>query len=150
MTIKHEIFIEKELDLVWRAWTEEDRVKAWLAPAARIEPWEGGRYELYPDLNDQTPTGCKLLKYEKPRVLQFEWKGPEIFAETMNLDRDLTMVQVNFKQLEDLTRLSVMHIGWKNTPQGMAARQWHVRTWLQLLDELKAAIESKDHILSRP
>ncbi|MEK3733864.1 MULTISPECIES: SRPBCC family protein [Paenibacillus] len=150
MVITQETHIQADISLVWRAWTEADRIKEWFAPAAVIEPWQGGRFELYfnpANPSSMSTSGCTILKAEEPHLLIFEWKGPDPFAETMNHSGQLTSVEVGLEPQQDGTRVTLRHDGWKDSADWLAARKWHVEAWKDMLTSLKSRMESGEGIL---
>ncbi|MBM7585924.1 uncharacterized protein YndB with AHSA1/START domain [Bacillus pakistanensis] len=150
MDIRKEIIINAELSLVWKAWTESERIIKWFAPAAEIDPRENGKFELYfsPDNKDMMSTkGCRILQYKEPTLLEFEWKGPDPFAGVMNDENNLTTVSVEFESLNEMTKVTLIHQGWKDTEEYSHAREWHVQAWEQMLKSLKSNMESGEGIL---
>jgi len=150
MTITTERFIQSDIEWVWRAWTESERIVEWFAPSAEIEPWVNGKFELYfnPGNRDTMSTrGCKISRFEQPSSLTFEWKGPDPFAEAMNQDGELTSVDVELEPADGGTVIRLRHSGWKETQEALLAKQWHVQAWEQMLDSLKNSIESGKGIL---
>lgn len=147
MSIEKEVMIQLDIELVWRAWTESDRVAQWFAPASEIEPIVGGKYEIYfnpADKDTMSTKGCKVLKIEKPKVLAFDWKGPDQFAEIMNQPNELTNVEVSFTEHGNRTLVSLRHSGWKESEGVSLAKKWHVQAWDDVLSSLKSKLES-DH-----
>jgi uncharacterized protein YndB with AHSA1/START domain len=148
--IRKETFINADITLVWKAWTESDRIIKWFAPAADIEPRENGKFELYfsPENKETMSTkGCKILNYREPTLLEFEWKGPDPFVEIMNEESDLTTVAVEFEPYNEETKVILIHKGWKDTEEYSQAREWHVQAWEQMLKSLKSNMESGEGIL---
>jgi uncharacterized protein YndB with AHSA1/START domain len=147
MSITKEIFIESAAQEVWRAWTQSEVVTKWFAPAADIEPFEGGKYELYYDpsnKNSMSTKGCRVLSYQEPDFLKFNWKGPDQFAPVMNEYNHLTVVCVRFEQVGNGTKVILEHSGWGHTEEWVSAQQWHIAAWEQLLSNLKAKMESNE------
>lgn len=145
MTITKEVVIKAEQELVWGAWTQADKITKWFAPKAEIDPKKDGKFELYWDLaNDDSNStkGCKILKIQKPNFLEFEWKGPDQLAGIMNLENQLTTVQVTFEQTADGTKIVLKHTGWQNSESWEKAKQWHERAWNSLFEKLKSYLES--------
>lgn len=150
MTIAKQQLILADIELVWRAWTESDRITEWFAPSAHIEPHLNGKFELYfnPDNKETMSTkGCKIIRFEKPNTLAFEWKGPDPFATVMNQDGELTIVEVTLKSAEGGTMVHLRHSGWKESEAALQAKEWHEKAWEQMLESLKSNIESGEGIL---
>lgn len=145
-TIRQELHIEASKEIVWKAWTDPSRVEVWFAPSAFIEPFEGGRYELYFDPANKermSTKECKILTLEEPRKLVFEWKGPDPFANIMNMTGALTAVEVLLEPAaRDSTLVKLCHSGWGEEPEWQQAKAWHVEAWKQVLGSLKTAVES--------
>lgn len=149
MDIIQEIRIGADRELVWKAWTESERITQWFAPAANIQPVIGGAFELFfnPANKDVMSTkGCRFLKVKGPDCLAFEWKGPDPFAAVMN-GTPLTTVEVNLEENSGGTLLKLRHTGWQSSPEWDEARGWHVEAWKQMLASLKSNIESGEGIL---
>ncbi|MCM3340492.1 SRPBCC domain-containing protein [Paenibacillus sp. MER TA 81-3] len=85
-------------DLVWKAWTESERITAWLAPAAEIEP-----------------------KRE--------------------------MVDVELEPASNGTMVTLKHAGWQDSEEWLAAIEWHIQAWEQMLASLKSNMESDNGVL---
>jgi uncharacterized protein YndB with AHSA1/START domain len=147
MSIIREIIIESSIQEVWRAWTQSQVAASWLAPAADIEPFEGGKYELYWDpsnKNSMSTKGCRILSYQEPNFLKFNWKGPDQFAQEMNEENHLTDVCVRLEEDTNGTKVILEHSGWGHTEEWVSAEQWHAVAWEQLLSALKSNMESKE------
>jgi uncharacterized protein YndB with AHSA1/START domain len=148
--IQTDIIIQADRSLIWRAWTESDRITKWFAPEAVIEPEPGGRFELYfnpSDKSSMNTKGCKILSILEEEKLMFEWKGPDAFAGLMNNDDDLTYVTVNLEDNPEGVRISLTHEGWGESGDWDQAKQWHMAAWDQMLSSLKQNIESGKGIL---
>ncbi|MFU1795446.1 SRPBCC family protein [Paenibacillus azoreducens] len=146
MTIKQEIHIDASPHTVWNAWTNPDLITVWFAPAARVEPVVGGRFELYFDPADpkrMNTAGCRIIAMNAPNQFAFEWKGPDPFADVMNIPGQLTWVEIMLKPCAgDTTRLQMKHSGWGASSDWQEAKAWHVEAWKQVLGSLKSAVES--------
>ncbi|NBI27448.1 SRPBCC family protein [Chengkuizengella marina] len=151
MTVHTETFINSSIELIWRAWTESDRITKWFAPAAEIQLKNYGKYELYFDptnKNSMSTIGCKLLDYEEPSFLEFQWKGPDEFNDVMNDEKELTIVKISLLPYENGTKLILEHTGWGTTDGWIKAKNWHIKAWEQALSSLKSNMESGEGILS--
>jgi uncharacterized protein YndB with AHSA1/START domain len=115
MSLVSQIVVNCNLELVWKAWTESDRLSEWIAPEALVDLKKGGKYELYFDPNHKqsmSTIGCKILHIDAPYSLIFEWKGPDPFAEVMNDPAYLTQVEVKLKAVSIGTLVTLCHSGW--------------------------------------
>lgn len=143
--IINEVTIEAPLQLVWYAWTISERVSAWFAPETVIEAKEGGAYELYfipGNKNEMNTHGCKITKLIEEKELQFTWKGPDPFASIMNIESELTIVNVSFEAIDEgSTKVIVEHTGFKTDDQWAEALNWHQMAWSGVLSSLKSALE---------
>lgn len=144
--IRQSVTVDAEPDLVWHAWTRADRLTLWFAPEAVIEPRVGGAFELYfiPGNRDSMNTrGCEFLRVEEPRLLSFTWRGPDPFAEVMNVEDALTAVKVTIDSaVEGRSVVRVEHEGFPEGDEWEQARAWHVSAWENALGSLKQALET--------
>lgn len=150
MSLVSQIVVNSNLELVWKAWTEADRLSEWFAPEVLVELKEGGKYELYFDPSNKrsmSTAGCKILRIEAPHTLVFEWKGPDTFAEVMNKPANLTQIEVKLKALSDGTLVTICHSGWTESEPSQTARSWHEQAWAQMLSSLKSKLEAGQGIL---
>ncbi|WP_370873474.1 SRPBCC family protein [Peribacillus cavernae] len=122
-----------------------DRVSEWFAPEAVVEPKEGGPFELYFEPGNTTgmnTKGCKITKLVDEKELQFTWKGPDQFADIMNMDNELTIVKVSFEEVDhETTKVIVEHTGFKSDENWSDAFKWHQMAWSGVLDSLKSVLE---------
>jgi len=58
------------LEEVWAALTEPEKLEAWLGTVA-INARVGGSFEI--DFDGEDQAGGKILRFEPPHALQFEW-----------------------------------------------------------------------------
>ena len=143
--ITAQIKIQVEPALVWKAWTDADRIVEWFAPLAKIEPWEGGRFELYfnpADKSSMSTAGCVFTAYNEPSHFSFQWKGPDPFASVMNDQQALMIVEVQLQAEDEGTSLTLVHTGWQDSESWHRAREWHIQAWDQMLNSLKSGLES--------
>lgn len=143
--IQKEMTIDAPSNLVWQAWTVSGRITQWFAPSAVIEPIVGGKFELYfnPENTDSMGTkGCKIISLIEGSLLEFEWKGPDLFAETMNTGSELTRVTVELSGVNNRTNLVLKHEGWGETEEWNKAKEWHHMAWEQMLASLKSKLEA--------
>ena len=123
-------------------------VQTWLAENADIEPYIGGKYELFWDADHKeinSTLGCKITAIEQNRLLCFEWKGPAHFAYFMNVAEPLTHVSVLFipdYNHDNVTDLHLIHTGWRNDENWDKAREWFEMVWANALDRLKNKVQA--------
>jgi len=142
-----ELVIEDDVEAVFDAWINPEQLTRWLAPEAKIEPAEGGAYELYweperPEVN--STRGCRITEIVPNRELSFSWRGPEEYAEIM---KDRTAVFLRFERCEGGTRLRLVHTGWGSSPEWQEAREWQSEAWREAIDQLKDMLENTDKFL---
>lgn len=144
-TIINEVTIIAPLLLVWYAWTISERVSEWFAPETVIEAIEGGAYELYFIPGNKTgmnTKGCKIVKMVDEKELRFTWKGPDQFESIMNIENELTTVNVSFEPVDTkTTKVIIEHTGFKEDDNWKEAFEWHQMAWSGVLSSLKSALE---------
>jgi uncharacterized protein YndB with AHSA1/START domain len=114
-------------DVVWAALTEPEQLAAWLGPGS-LEPHAGGTVSIRtgpenrPEL--QRPMSGRILTWEPPRVLEYEWVQPGL---------DLSVVRYELEAEAGGTVLRLTHRR-SVTPGGLGGRAgWHA-----FLDRLAA------------
>jgi len=121
-------------------------LEKWLTVKADVELKEGGKYELFwspedPDKTNNSTFGCKILSFEKPHYLNFEWRGNAEQKEFMNNVRPLTNVTVIFSKLDhEQTKVTLLHTGWRQGESWEKARQYFIRAWTGAIKQLEAII----------
>jgi uncharacterized protein YndB with AHSA1/START domain len=106
------------------------RPDGWLCQVAEVEPWVGGKYELFwdpADRSDNNTAGCRITAFAPGELLAFDWRGPQVLA--MNDWDPLTHVVVSFVATDAGTRVHLVHSGWPATATGQEARAWFERAW---------------------
>ena len=122
--------------------TDSRSLEKWLTKLAEVEPKVGGKYELFwnPQNRENDSTiGCKLLAFEKDKLLSFEWKGPKELKE-LNYLRPLTSVVVSFFPTNEGTEVHLLHSGWRDSDQWNAAYDYFVRNWKVAFDTLDQVV----------
>lgn len=143
--LRMEVSVEAPLDLVWRAWTETERIAGWFAPAANIVPVAGGAFELFFDPADHahmSTIGCVITAIESMERLVFNWKGPDQFVQLMNEPVPETSVEVTFHKEKGSTRVQIEHGGWGDGDDWGEAWEWHFKAWEGVLQSLVSGLES--------
>lgn len=149
--LNSEITINAPIEFVWYAWTLSDRVSEWFASETVITPKVGGEYELYfipGNKSIMNTKGCKITKILEQKELHFTWKGPDQFAEIMNQEFALTVVEVTFSELDsNTTKVTVVHTGFKDDKNWSDAIKWHESAWSGVLSSLKSKLEKGEGYL---
>lgn len=145
--ISENLVINRPVHQVFLLFTENIHLEQWLAPKADVKPEVWGNYDLYWDaenLEADENKGCKILALEKNNHITFEWKSNEAFDQVMNHVHPLTKVSIKFTPInKKQTRISLVHSGWKDTPEWDEARLYHVDKWKQDLMKLEAYASQK-------
>lgn len=114
---------------------KNEEIITWLTEKSEIEPWVGGKYELFWDKNDNennSTLGCKVTAFELNKLLCFNWKGPVQYADVMNVAKPLTHVCITFfAEKENKTEIHLIHSGWGEGEKWEQARLWFEKVWKQ-------------------
>jgi len=70
--LKYERRYDRPVETVWKALTEPARLADWMG-AARVEPYVGGRYELF--IDSAEPMRGRVVTWRPPELLEFSWHG---------------------------------------------------------------------------
>ena len=70
--LRYERRYDRPAETVWKALTEPARLADWMG-AARVEPYVGGRYELF--IDTAQPMRGRVVTWRPPEVLEFSWHG---------------------------------------------------------------------------
>jgi uncharacterized protein YndB with AHSA1/START domain len=144
--LKYTMELALPRDRVWQAWTTADGLSSWLCLRARVEPVVGGAYELFWNPDTAQPAsdstiGCRILSIDRPRLLQFTWRGSDAVANVMNLPgAPTTTVKVELIPTLSGTRLQLTHAGWGEGDGWPRARAWFDQAWAGALERLRAAL----------
>lgn len=115
----------------------------WLCLRANVQPVVGGSYELFWNPDPSQPqsnstVGCRVLSVDRPRLLQFTWRGSDEVADMMNApDAPTTEIKVELFPTPTGTRLELTHMGWGDGPDWERARAWFERAWCGALEGMQ-------------
>lgn len=128
-----EKLIPASIDEVWAAWTTEEGVKTFLAPACKIDLRPGGIYEMYFDIEAAAGLrggeGCRILAIQKPILLSFTWNFPPVIPELRN-EQQNTHVTLRFiEETANVTKVSLMQDGWGSGADWERGRIYFERAW---------------------
>lgn len=118
-------------------------VESWLCRRAVVESRVGGRYELFWDLDDplhDSTIGCRVTALDAPGLLAFQWRSPRQFKSFANGADPLTHVVVAFRDVAGGTRVSLVHSGWRSSPEWRAACDWQRAAWGHAFQALVARV----------
>lgn len=129
---------------IFEAWVREDRIDRFFGSGARrLEPREGGLYEITfgvrPDGEIAGPRGNRILKYQPPHALDFEWSMP-FFAEHLNTRPLPTWVELRLEPFGDdgkRTRLRLAHHGFGSGEDWDRCFAFFQRGWFDILFRLR-------------
>lgn len=130
----------------FRQFTDSALLATWLADRADVEPKVGGKYEIFwespPAPPNRGTTGCKISLLVPERLLGFDWIGPTMFDNAMNVADPATHVLVAFVPLSNgTTEVHLVHSGWGHSPEWDKPRHWFERAWNGAFTELAAKFE---------
>ena len=120
-------------DAVWRAWTEQAQVAAWMGPpgiTSDVDVWDfrvGGRYHLIMREDEDHPLGGQFLEIVEGERLAMTWTW-----EHGVLDGVEMLVELDFRDAEGGTELVLTHT---KLPTDIAQEK-HAGGWQGCLDEL--------------
>lgn len=152
-SIEVEGVIDAPVAEVWRSWTTNEGIRAFLVQGSNVELRIGGPYELFFGMDQ--PEGsrgsetCKVLSYEPMRMLSFSWNAPPKFPK-QRLDH--TWVVLRFEAIpNNQTRVHLSHEGWgeKVKMHPGDAEAWHevrgyfVNAWPRVMAALQGHYAKK-------
>ncbi len=131
-TVRIELVLNRAPSEVYKLWTTEAGVTKWFAPAARVDPRVGGRYEIIfdpetdPDGSLRGTKGAKILELVPDKKLVFEWiafegqkrvgyGGPPVMPEP-GRSSEKTRVEVVLEPIPgdvNKTRIVLVHNGFR-------------------------------------
>lgn len=127
------VLVDAAREQVFEAWTSDDGVRSFFAPASRIEAESGGAYELYfmeegkVPLGQRGSEGCVFLALQAPVFFSVSWNAPPHLASVRN---EHTVVLVRFTALsKEQTRVDLTHVGWGEGGQWDEALAYFRRAW---------------------
>jgi uncharacterized protein YndB with AHSA1/START domain len=135
MEIPKPLVFEGEIDApapeVWQAWTTEDGVKTFFAPACHIDLRIGGAYEMYFNLEsgegDRGGEGCVLLAIDEPNMLSFTWNAPPEYPHARMHRTHVTVYLESTANKKTLLKLS--HDGWGCSEEWFQVQRYFERAW---------------------
>lgn len=132
--------------VAFRHFVEPALLESWLTEKAQVEPRQGGRYELFWDLDDperDSTLGCTITAYQENELLAFNWKGPTQFKGFMNDAAPPTHVTVALVPRDGDTVVHLVHSGWGSSQHWQEARAYFERAWGTALSKLTERVVEK-------
>jgi len=109
-----DVVVNAGIDAVWEAWTTEEGIKTFFAPACKVELRVLGTYDIY--FNPQAPPGQRgaegnlILAIQPKKMLSFTWDAPPHLP---NVRGQRTSVVIRFNELDNnKTRVTLAETGW--------------------------------------
>jgi uncharacterized protein YndB with AHSA1/START domain len=134
-TVRGEVIVDAPVSEVWNAWTTEEGIKSFFAPACNIDLRVGGAYEMF-FLTDGKPgerggEGCRILAIQPEKMLSFTWNAPPHLHEAR---AQFTHVTLRFRPLIDgTTKVIFTQDGWGDGGQWDEAFAYFQRAWLEIV-----------------
>lgn len=129
--IRGEVIVEARVDAVWEAWTTEEGIKSFFAPACNVDLRVDGLYEILfnPDAEPgwRGAEGMRIMAFQPKKMLAFTWNAP---PDLSNVRDQLTHVVIRLFELpEGRTRVTLAHDGWGEGEEWDKAFAYFVRAW---------------------
>lgn len=142
--ISLEMLLDGSPEEIFDLWVRKDRIDRFFGSGAlRFEPREGGFYEITfgarPDGEIAGPRGNRILRYEPPHALDFEWTMP-FFAEHLNTRPLPTWVELRLEPFDAdarRTRLRLEHHGFGEGEDWDRCYSFFQRGWFDILFRLR-------------
>jgi uncharacterized protein YndB with AHSA1/START domain len=116
---------------VWKAWTTEEGIKSFFAPACKIELRVFGALEIYfnPDglPGQRGAEGNVILAIQPEKMLSFTWDAPPNLP---NVRQQRTSVVLRFKDLGNKqTKVTLTETGWGEGEEWDKAFEYFSHVW---------------------
>ncbi|MCB2156833.1 SRPBCC domain-containing protein [bacterium] len=138
-SIRKFVTVDAPVEEVWKAWTTEEGITSFFAPAAKIDLRVGGAYECYFLLDapegSRGGEGCKILSYVPNRMLSFTWNAPPSFP---NVRKQYTHVVLEFAPAgPNKTFVEFTQLGWGEGEEWNQVYEYFQKAWDSVLGNLK-------------
>lgn len=134
-SIVGEITIPAPVEDVYNVWSTEEGAKTFFAPDCKIELEPYGAYEMYfmPDAEpgSRGGEGCKVLAFEKNKMLSFTWNTPPAFPELRKMYTHVTLYFTS--EGNNQTKVKLIHDGWGADGDWNKAYEYFSGAWLKVL-----------------
>lgn len=126
-----EVVVKAGVDEVWKAWTTEEGIKSFFAPACKLDLRVFGAYDIY--FNPEGTPGQRgaednvILAIQPQKMLSFTWDAPPHLP---NVRQQRTSVVVRFKSLgESQTKITLTETGWGEGEEWDKAFDYFSSAW---------------------
>lgn len=116
----------------FRISSDSSGLESWLCEKAEVEPKIGGKYELFwvpTDPENDSTIGCRVTALEQGRLIAFQWRSPRQFKAFANSADPLTHVVVVLHGVKEGTAVTLIHSGWRSSPEWLQAAEWQAVAW---------------------
>ncbi len=138
-----EVKVKAALEDVWHAWTTEEGIKTFFAPACNVDLRPDGMYEIY--FNPESPPGerggegLRVMSIQPMKMFSFTWNAPPVLSEVRG---QRTHVGIRFISEEGGTRVVLYHDGWGSGGEWDKAFEYFQIAWKEVvLPRLKYRFE---------
>ena len=142
-SIAIELLVDGTPDQIFENLVTADGVRQFFGSGSNIERRVGGLYEIdfgrRPDGTVPGPRDNRILRYEPPRELDFEWMMP-VFADELNTRPLPTWVEIRFEPFGadgDRTLIKFFHHGFGEGEAWDRSFSFFQRGWFDILFRLK-------------
>jgi uncharacterized protein YndB with AHSA1/START domain len=130
-SIEVDVLVEATVEQAWDAWTTEEGIVSFFAPACNLDLRVGGPYEIL--FNPSAEPGMRgadgmiILAVQPRKMLSFTWNSPSEFGEARH---QWTHVVVRFAEVgERQTKVTLFHDGWGEGEMWDGVFNYFVEAW---------------------
>lgn len=139
--IEYRVVVNGRPDEVFALWSDADATIGFFGIGAKIDPRPGGLYEIEfssPTGEPAGPRGTRILRYEPPTRLWFEWEMPRSVGH-LNTRPVPTWVELTFEPFGDAerTEIHLFHRGFGEGTDWDTGYDFFLRNWFEVLFRLK-------------
>jgi uncharacterized protein YndB with AHSA1/START domain len=133
--IRGEVVVDGDVKSAWAAWTTEEGITSFFAPACNLELRVGGPFEIFfdpaGDPGERGAEGMRIMAIQPEKMLAFDWSAPPHLPEAR---AQRTHVVIRFKKVsEGKTKVTLFHDGWGEGGQWDEAFDYFTQAWLNVV-----------------
>jgi len=132
-----QVTIPLPVPMIYDAFTNPAKIRAWLADEAQVTSEVGGAYWLSWKGDTSYESPGKVLRLTPNLDIGFSWFGPPAFARLMNHPEPRTQIYVRLQESPEGVDVTLEHEGWGANESWEEARSWHFHFWDDRLTRLK-------------